>query len=75
MASERGKRSVMTEQRVEAAYEFIKNYIQEHGYAPSYKEIGTVVNGHSQAYLCVTRLAARGKLKVTRGVSRGIVLA
>ena len=75
MGSERGKRSMVAEQRTQAAYEFIKNYIQEHGYAPSYKEIGTVVNGQSQAYTCVIRLAATGKLKVTRGVSRGIVLA
>jgi hypothetical protein len=61
--------------RTENVYQFIKNYRNRHGYAPTRREIGrfcklstSVVNYH----LCILQDA--GRLTVARDVARGIVL-
>lgn len=60
----------------QAVYDFIRAYRREHGYSPNLREIaeGAGMASASGANKVVARLAAAGKLHVTPGISRGIVL-
>ena len=54
---------------------FVKAYIQEHGYAPSYREIARELDiKHSCVADYVHRLIRDGKLKGTSGVARSLVV-
>lgn len=76
MGSEHGKRSTraQADERREKILAYIKEYISEHGYAPSYMEIAKNAElSTSQAHSYVNSLASRGVVKVTLGVARSIV--
>lgn len=62
--------------RSEAVLQFIKTYHAAHGYAPSRREIGRncKIKSVSNVNGILTQLVKEGKLQITAGVARGIVL-
>lgn len=63
-------------ERDESTYEFIRRYIAENGFAPSFREImeGVGVSSTSMVTYRLTRLSAAGKLAWTPGKARSIRL-
>lgn len=62
MAATKTKQGVMKRQEI---YFFIVDYIKEHGYAPSYREIGEGVNlkSTSTVNMHITKMFAEGMLE------------
>jgi SOS-response transcriptional repressor LexA len=57
----------------ENVYEFIKKHLQQHGYAPSIREIsaGTGLSG-PRAQIELARLEGQGRIAMTPGIARSI---
>lgn len=55
---------------------FIKGYRNDHGFAPSVRDImrGCGMASTSVAYYHLQRLEQQGKVKVTPGIARGVVV-
>ena len=58
----------------ERVYDFIVDYIQEHGYSPSIKEIcsGTNLKSTSSVYSYILKLEEEGKLEKKPNTRRAI---
>lgn len=58
------------------ALEFIRSYIGEHGYAPSYREIGAAIGvGRSRVAEIIRGLDKRGHIRRLPGKARAIEVA
>jgi repressor LexA len=63
-------------ERTEAIYQYLVDYIAEHGYAPVYREIaaGCDIPSLNAVRAHLVRLDELGRIQWSPGVTRGIVL-
>jgi SOS-response transcriptional repressor LexA len=63
-------------ERSERIFAYVADYIAQHGYAPTYREIasGCAIPSLNSVRGHLARLDQAGRLKWTPGVSRGIAL-
>lgn len=62
--------------RQKDALDFIRSFISEHGYAPSYREIGEAIGvGRSRVAAIVRGLDKRGHIRRLPGKARAIEVA
>jgi len=59
----------------QAVLDFIKAYIEEHGYAPSLADVSAYFGVSVNGALCfVVALEKKGKIKRTQKISRGLAI-
>ena len=59
----------------EGVYYFVCRFSQEHGYAPTYREIGKACDmTHVSAIRHADKLVALGMLRRTEGIARSLVV-
>jgi SOS-response transcriptional repressor LexA len=69
--------AVAAERRRQQVLQFVRRHIEEHGYAPTLRDICAAcgISSTSAASYSVRALHERGLLHRTPGISRGIALA